>query len=224
MNGYVPNSPLLLVGVLVALVMELLLGVLITRLPNSKIARVFAWLLVVGMVLGIERWTVSEPAGIRMLAIIGALLFGMKVVVSVEEHAAGRKNLNPRNWLLFTIGWPGMRPSTFAEVPGPAKNRWAELLKQGGRNLACGVILFVMAWGISRIPGDTLTSPARVWLATACLLPAISLMMHFGIFNLLAGGWRLLGADCHALFRAPLRSTSLAEFWGRRWNLAFSEM
>jgi alginate O-acetyltransferase complex protein AlgI len=27
-----------------------------------------------------------------------------------------------------------------------------------------------------------------------------------------------------ALFRRPLRSTSLREFWGRRWNLAFSEM
>jgi D-alanyl-lipoteichoic acid acyltransferase DltB (MBOAT superfamily) len=30
--------------------------------------------------------------------------------------------------------------------------------------------------------------------------------------------------DVHALFRAPLLSRSLAEFWGRRWNLAFSEM
>ena len=44
------------------------------------------------------------------------------------------------------------------------------------------------------------------------------------LFNLLAGLWRRIGGDCHALFRAPLRSTSLTEFWGRRWNLAFSEM
>jgi D-alanyl-lipoteichoic acid acyltransferase DltB (MBOAT superfamily) len=29
---------------------------------------------------------------------------------------------------------------------------------------------------------------------------------------------------CDALFRAPLRSGSLTEFWARRWNLAFSEM
>jgi D-alanyl-lipoteichoic acid acyltransferase DltB (MBOAT superfamily) len=56
------------------------------------------------------------------------------------------------------------------------------------------------------------------------LLPGLSLVVHFGLFELLAGLWRFLGADCHQLFRAPLRSTSLEEFWGRRWNLAFSEM
>jgi hypothetical protein len=35
------------------------------------------------------------------------------------------------------------------------------------------------------------------------------------------GAWRLAGVDRRPLFLAPLRSTSLAEFWGRRWNLAF---
>src|SRR5437763_446358 len=49
-------------------------------------------------------------------------------------------------------------------------------------------------------------------------------MLHFGAFNILAGLWRLAGVDCRPLFRAPLVSRSLAEFWGRRWNLAFSEM
>ena len=32
------------------------------------------------------------------------------------------------------------------------------------------------------------------------------------------------GVDCRALFRAPLLSKSLTEFWGQRWNLAFVEM
>jgi alginate O-acetyltransferase complex protein AlgI len=56
------------------------------------------------------------------------------------------------------------------------------------------------------------------------LLPGLSLILHFGLCNLLAGIWRLRGIPCDALFRAPLRSQNLAEFWGRRWNLAFSEM
>jgi alginate O-acetyltransferase complex protein AlgI len=30
--------------------------------------------------------------------------------------------------------------------------------------------------------------------------------------------------DCRQLFRAPLASRNLTEFWGQRWNLAFSEM
>jgi hypothetical protein len=48
------------------------------------------------------------------------------------------------------------------------------------------------------------------------LLPGLSLVLHFGVFNLLAGAWRLAGVDCRPLFLAPLESTSLAEFWGRR--------
>jgi D-alanyl-lipoteichoic acid acyltransferase DltB (MBOAT superfamily) len=61
-------------------------------------------------------------------------------------------------------------------------------------------------------------------LVTILLLPGLSLLIHFGLFNVLAGLWRLCGADCRALFRDPLKSTSLHEFWSRRWNLAFSQM
>src|SRR5205814_651706 len=59
---------------------------------------------------------------------------------------------------------------------------------------------------------------------TALLLPGTSLVLHFGIFNALAGAWRRAGVDCRPLFKAPLLAASLGEFWGRRWNLAFSEM
>lgn len=224
MTGYVPHHLETLAWIASAFLAELLAGFGITRFPNQKIARVSAWVLVVGAVVGIERLVASEPAGIRMLAIIGALLFGMKVIVSVEEHSSGRKRLAPRTWFLFALGWPGMRPSAFADVPGPWKGRCQELLTRGARNLAAGVLLFGLAWGISSFPAESMTSSTRLWLATFFLLPALSLIMHFGLFSLLAGGWRLAGGDCHALFRDPLQSTSLTEFWGRRWNLAFSEM
>ena len=224
MTGYVAHYPETLAWIAVAFLAELLAGFGITRVPNRKTARVGAWLLVVAAVVGIERLATSEPAGIRMLAIIGALLFGMKVIVSVEEQSAGRKRLGPRNWFLFAIGWPGMRPSTFGGVPGPPKSRWQEYLKRGGANLAAGVLLFALAWGIAAFPQESMASSTGVWLATFFLLPALSLIMHFGLFNLLAGAWRFAGADCHPLFRDPLQSTSLTEFWGRRWNLAFSEM
>src|SRR5262249_57909948 len=55
-------------------------------------------------------------------------------------------------------------------------------------------------------------------------LPGVSLVLHFGIINVLAGLWRQAGVDCRPLFRAPLLATNLGEFWGRRWNLGFSEM
>src|SRR2546428_52188 len=61
-------------------------------------------------------------------------------------------------------------------------------------------------------------------VATALLLTGLSLVLHFGLFTIAAGAWRALGVDVGPLFLAPLQSRSLREFWGRRWNLAFSEM
>jgi alginate O-acetyltransferase complex protein AlgI len=61
-------------------------------------------------------------------------------------------------------------------------------------------------------------------LASLFLLPGLSLMLHFGLCNILAGAWRFRGVPCEALFRAPLRSQNLGEFWAKRWNVAFSEM
>ena len=55
-------------------------------------------------------------------------------------------------------------------------------------------------------------------------MTGIVLVLHFGIFDLLSLGWRRLGVDAAPVMRSPLRSTSLAEFWGRRWNTAFHEL
>jgi alginate O-acetyltransferase complex protein AlgI len=61
-------------------------------------------------------------------------------------------------------------------------------------------------------------------LATVFALPGISLVLHFGLFNFAAGFWRLWRVPTYPLFPAPLRSRSLGEFWGKRWNLPFTEM
>jgi alginate O-acetyltransferase complex protein AlgI len=91
------------------------------------------------------------------------------------------------------------------------------------KRLALGVALVLLARQVWLRTAAWSEDGARV-AATALLLPGLSLILHFGLFNVAAGAWRLLGVDARPLFRAPLLSTSLAEFWGRRWNLAFSEM
>jgi predicted DCC family thiol-disulfide oxidoreductase YuxK len=49
----------------------------------------------------------------------------------------------------------------------------------------------------------------------------IVLCLHFGMFSLLDFAWQRAGFNAQPLMRAPLFATSLADFWGRRWNTAF---
>ncbi|KAF0244411.1 MAG: hypothetical protein FD180_2532 [Planctomycetota bacterium] len=189
-------------------------GLAISRIRRRRLARIAAWLLVFSSVLFAERLAAAEPAGVRMLAIIGILLWAMKAVVSVEGDGSP---LTPVRWLCFAAAWPGMRPSLFERAGAPALEGAGRLVVTGIVRLLAGAGLIGAAWLVWNQSRSRLA-------ATALLLPGLSLVLHFGIFNLLAGGWRYLGVDAGPLFKAPLYSRSLTEFWGRRWNLAFSEM
>ena len=160
----------------------------------------------------------ASSTGFRMLAIILTLLYAMKTVVCVEARASGARPLNWWRWIGFAALWPGMQPVLFVQrarrdrdrVPSPSCV-WASPDSRPGRRC---VFLARLAW---------IGTGSRL-LATVLLLPGLSLMVHFGVFNVMAGALRLAEFDCRPLFVAPLRSKSLEEFWGRRWNRAFSRM
>ena len=224
MNGYMPNDPATLGAVDVLLATTLLVGLVFGRLPPRWYARLSAWLLTVGVTAGVERLCRDEPAGVRMLAIIGALLFGMKAVVTVEARADGMPVLAAWKWLGFAALWPGMRPAIFAKAGGARQpGAWA-LLGMGCVRGCLGLALAFVAWLVWHRGRPTLSDANACVLATVLLMVGVSLTVHFGIFNVVAGLWRLLGVDARPLFRAPLAARSLADFWSRRWNLAFSEM
>ncbi len=224
MNGYTPRDPVTLAVVGCVLVAVLLVGLVLSRLPPRCYARLLAWLVTLGATAGVERLCGDEPAGVRMLAIIGALLFGMKAVVTVEARRGGMPVLTAWRWLAFAVLWPGMRPSIFATAGrGHQPGAWTLIGKGCGRAYL-GLVLVVLAWLVLRHGRPRLSEEVACVLATVTLLAGLSLIVHFGVFNVLAGCWRLAGVDTRPLFRAPLASRSLSEFWSRRWNMAFSEM
>ena len=188
-----------------------------SRAWAARVARPAAWALAVAAVAGVERLDAREPAGFRMLAIIGALLYAMKAVVAVEARKPrGRRRCRS---VAGSASPRSGRACGRVRSPGPGGSVTGVGALWG--RACCGSS---SAWSWSPWPGWPGSGPRSRLLATTLLLPGLSLIVHFGVFDVLAGAWRWLGVDCQPLFRAPLRSTSLGEFWGRRWNLAFSEM
>lgn len=211
-EAFAPTTALGLWGVGATLVALVLLGGALQHARSS----ILAWAAAVVGLAAAMAMTQPEPAGYRMLAICGALLYGMKAVVGAASTRSGESALPIMRWLAFATLWVGMRPKAFGSLGGPPKTGARAIALLGLRNIALGTALFAAArWAAGRNL-DALAMP--------CGLAALSLWVHFGVLHLQAAFFRARGCDVNVLFRNPPISRSLSEFWGRRWNLAFSEM
>lgn len=215
--AYVPTSLSILVALGASLAGAIVAGYALTRLQPLHRARLAAWAMLIVGTAAVERLCARQPAGVRMVALISFALLVMKTIVVVEDHARGLRTLSFGRWLGFSAGWLGMQPRLFASaVVDPLPGAGA-LMRRGLVHTASGAIFILLA----RLAWTAWQSRVA---ATLFLLAGLSLILHFGLCNVLAGAWRRRGVACEALFRAPLRSQSLGEFWAKRWNLAFSEM
>ncbi len=221
-DAYVPSVAALLAtaGALAAVTLT---GFVVTRIRRAAAARSLAWALVFASIVGLHFGLEGEPPGFRMLALISATLCAMKAVVAVEARASGVPPLDVRAWLAFVTAWFGMQPRLFASRAGGGRavrhavRGAATLVRRGLARVALGLVLIALARWTWVATGSHLG-------ASLLLLPGISFVLHFGLFNLNAALWRARGVPAYALFRNPIASRSLTEFWGRRWNLAFAEM
>jgi hypothetical protein len=155
----------------------------------------------------------NAPAWVLMWAIAASLWLGLKWATLMD---AWRVGLRPalRRIFAYMLAWPNTDALSFlnkVEVPDkPAIRDWLS----GFANTSLGIVLLYTGVRLAYRISPQLSG----WIGMIGLV----FVLHFGIFKLLALAWRSVGINATFLMRSPIASSSLAEFWGRRWNTGFS--
>jgi hypothetical protein len=147
------------------------------------------------------------PPWLVMWALAGAIFLACKVLALAREPSGGRWKRSA-----FLLAWPGMDAQAFVRgtAAAPSVKEWLAAL---GKTMLGTVLYF----GVARQFSHPL---AMGWIA----MIGIIFMLHFGGFHLLSCFWRAAGVKAEPIMQNPAAATSLGEFWGRRWNLAFNEL
>jgi alginate O-acetyltransferase complex protein AlgI len=157
------------------------------------------------------------PPWFRLLSSCVGTLWLLKLLFRATRTGA-TKHTKARalsDELLFRFIWPGMCDEPLRDRQPPAVADGA-LFVRGYLTLllGCGLLL-----------GVALTSPYIPDLYTGFIgLFPLFLMVHLGYAAILTALLRLSNRPVPQLFQAPLSSSTLQEFWSRRWNLPFVEM
>jgi alginate O-acetyltransferase complex protein AlgI len=182
---------------------------------NTTTHRTLAVLLLVGLTalpFGVRE---QLPAWVFMWALAFALFFGCKVLTLAETGPAFA-TMNGFRALGYLLLWPGMDPKPFEQVarrfPAPTLKVWFSALF---RTLHGAALIWIVVPRIDE----------AYWLPRAMIgMLGVILLLHFGLFRLLALGWQARHVPVRPLMDNPMRATSLTEFWGRRWNSGFHDL
>lgn len=193
-----------------------LAGYFVPFVRQRWLSRSICWSIVVTTVLFSTLITWSSPSLFRMIVIVTLQLLSMKILVTAETYS-GKNKLTFTQWTAFALGWFGMRPILFETLPSKSLD-YLPFYSKGFSRIVVGILLLHLSRRAEILFGE------MFFLSDLLLLAGLSLILHFGILSLSTATWRLLGVNAPELFRSPYKATSLKEFWGRRWNIAFSEM
>ena len=175
--------------------------------------RVIGWMPLLVLPVLAAMATANAPRWILMWAAAFAIFCGCKwltwVFAKVEESSIWRK-------LGHLFAWPGLNANAFlSERRSPNPTSVAEPLFGVGKLILGAVLLWVVT---------PLLAQVDLYVAGWCAMVGLVMMLHFGVFHLLSWFFRSLGVEATPLMIWPIAATSVAEFWGRRWNTAFRDL
>lgn len=153
------------------------------------------------------------PNWIFMWLFVTAMFAGCKWLT--WRRAQTNLRTSTRRTLGYLFAWPGMDAKSFLTGQQPDAPRISEWMLAATRLLAGIALLWLAA------KATITTQPViNAWLG----MFGITLLLHFGSFHLVALTWQRAGVPAKPLMQSPATATSLAAFWGVRWNTAFNKL
>jgi len=166
-----------------------------------------------------------------MWLMAGAIFFGCKWLTAWRVQKPN-SHLKFAPTLGYFFAWPGMDAENF--LTRPRQNSRALVFEGEPWKDELLLVLDAQKHVPSLVAPTTKISLGAALLFVAARFAQQSLLvgwigmigmiliLHFGLFQLLAIGWRKAGVNAEPIMNAPLRSRTISEFWGRRWNSAFN--
>lgn len=156
------------------------------------------------------------PAWGFMWLMAFALFFGCKwLTLGTALRREGRAC--PFRALAYLFAWPRMDAARFLSTNLAPRCARSTVLQTAAAAVVRILLGLSVLFGVARHAAEPLLAG---WIGMVGMV----LLLHFGFFHLLSVGWRALRVDAPPIMNAPLLSTSITEFWGRRWNAAFNDL
>jgi hypothetical protein len=181
--------------------------------PNSGRERAWiGWMPIAVLPLACVAFRSVLIPWVFMWLLAGAIFAGCKWRTFWDARHASFK----RSWRRsagYLLLWPGMDAEQFLDLSGAGRHvQPREWLAALVKTLAGAALIDVAKSAL--LAGHPLLSG---WIG----MLGIVLILHFGIFYLIALVWESIGVHAEPIMQRPLQSESLSEFWGKRWNLSF---
>jgi len=148
----------------------------------------------------------------RMVGLCIVLLMGMKVITYMEWIIGGGKRMSWVRWGAFSFLWFGMQPMAWV-----GRRKRIGQLEWRSHVVYALIPMIIGAVGLSFYAGLGLDYFPASFIC-------MSMMFHYGVLRLNTALWRIIGFPVRTLFRNPLVTSGFGDFWGARWNLAYSQM
>ncbi|MEM7699547.1 MAG: DCC1-like thiol-disulfide oxidoreductase family protein [Verrucomicrobiota bacterium] len=148
-------------------------------------------------------------AWVGMWLLAGAIWIGFKWMGLLA--AGGWREVN----VLYYLFWVGTDAKPFRHDAEIKHSEYSSI-----SDVVLPVIFLIVGTILFFTLDSWVTNPyALGWIGVVAML----MVLHFGSFALLSASWNAFGFPVQPIMNAPWAAKQLGEFWGPRWNRAFSD-